>query len=274
MAKELENLFWTEDLLPAEHLKKRMFGGFAYYLEEKLVLVAFESEGNKTYRGQKFDFELWYGCMFPAEKENHPAILDLFPFLFPHPILAKWLYLPAESEDFETNVQTVLRELRRRNPLFGSVPKSKTPKGMSRKDRKAKEGDEEILDTRTPRMFSDELGTKTLQKAKKISDLKNLGPESEKAFIKAGIKTAPQLIQMGWKKAMIHMCKADPRNNHSIFAYAVIGALENRLWNLISDEKKAEARALMKSLRDSKPKKTKSKAQKSKKEKARRARKK
>ena len=271
MAKELENLFWLEDLLPTEHLKKRMFGGFAYYVGEKLVMVVFESEGNKTYRGQKFDFEIWNGCMFPAEKENQPAILERFPFLFPHPVLAKWLYLPAESEDFELNAQAVLRELRRLNPLFGSIPKSKMPKGMkskSSKRRQSQDDDEEILDTRTPRMFSDEPGEKTLKKAKKISDLKNLGPESERAFLKAGIKTAPQLIQMGWKKAMARLYESDPKNGHSIFAYAVIGALENRLWNLIPEEKKSEARAFMKSLRAPAPQKSKPQKKKSAKTKA------
>lgn len=250
MAKELASLNWVEELLPQDYLRKRMFGGFAYYIDEKLMLLMFESEGNKTYQGQKFDFEIWNGCMFPVEKERQAEVLEVFPFLFPHPVLGKWLYIPMETEDFDSNVQSVLREIRRKNELFGTIPKAKGSKAKVTKKKAKAQDEEEIIDTRRPRMFSDEPGEKSVLKAKKISDLKNLGPESERTFSNAGIKTAPQLVQMGWKKAMVKLCKSNPKNNHSIFAYAVIGALENRMWHLISEDSKREAREFMKSLRD------------------------
>ncbi len=106
------------------------------------------------------------------------------------------------------------------------------------------------IDTRKPQMFKDELPEQVFQKARRIIDLKNLGPESEKTFLKAGVKTPAQLVKMGWKKAMIKLCKISPKNNHSLFAYAVIGALQNKMWNQISDADKLSAREFMKNLRD------------------------
>jgi hypothetical protein len=247
MAKELENLFWIEDLLPEEILRRRMFGGFAYYADEKLMLLIFESLGSKIYHGERFDFELWNGCMFPVEKHVQPEVLKSYPFLISHPILPKWLYVPAETEDFENLVQPLLREIRRKNELFGTIPNSKK---TSIKRRRTDEDIDVNMDTRRPTMFSDEPAQATFMKAKKISDLKNLGPETEKGFLKAGIKTPQQFQKLGWRKTMELLCKANPKNNHSIFAYAVIGALENKIWNGISEEKKLEARQYMKSLRD------------------------
>lgn len=240
-------LLWVEDLLPEGYLRKRMFGGYAFYLDEKLVLVLFESEGNKEYRGEKFDFEIWNGCLFPVEKHSQPDVLRQFPFLVNHPVLPKWLYLPAESEDFEGQVQLLLREIRKHNPLFGTIPKAKRSAGLKKTTKK---DDEKIIDTRRPRMFSEEPVEDLLKKARKISDLKNLGPESEKHFLKAGIKTPQQVIKLGWKKTMALLVKSNSKHNHSIYAYAVIGALQNKMWNLISEEDKREARAYMKSLRE------------------------
>jgi hypothetical protein len=250
MAKELVELNWIEELLPQDHVRFKRFGGFAYYVEEKMILFLIESLGNTTYRGQEFDFELWNGAMFPAEKEHHPEILRLYPFLRNHPILPKWLYVPTGGDDFENDVEMLLRELRRRNPLFGSIPKARSPKkkGRGRSEISAEEA--ETIDTRTPRMFSDEPAEDVLQKVQKISDFKNLGPESERVFLKAGIKTAAQFKKLGWKKTMVLLCESNPKNNHSIFAYAVIGALENKFWSRISDEAKQEAREFMKALRE------------------------
>lgn len=45
-----------------------------------------------------------------------------------------------------------------------------------------------------PQMFKDKLPEQVFLKARRITDLKNLGPESEKAFLNAGIKTPAQLV--------------------------------------------------------------------------------
>lgn len=248
MANELINLQWVEDSLPRSHSRKKMFGGFAYYIEEKLVLVMFETYGNKIHRGKKFEFEIWNGCMFPVEKELHSEVLKAFPFLINHPILPKWLYLPAESEDFENNADLLIKELRKRNIWFGTFPKQKKAK---------KEKPSGRINMRVPQMFRDDSAYEVLAKAKKISDLKNFGPETEKAFIKAGIKTAPEFIRIGWKNALEKLANSDSKNAHSIFAYAMIGALKNQMWNLISEDDKKEAQIFTKQLRQSFKKKPK-----------------
>lgn len=54
------------------------------------------------------------------------------------------------------------------------------------------------LDTRRPRMFSDEKPFSEVAKtAKCIAELKNLGHTTEKHFHKAGIKTVAQFKSLG-----------------------------------------------------------------------------
>ena len=113
-------------------------------------------------------------------------------------------------------------------------------------------------------MFSDEPAEQVLQTAVKISDLKNLGEVSERSFHRAGIKTAQQFIKMGWKKAMIKLIAIDPKNRHTMYAYALIGALANKEWNGLSEKEKQEAKDFTKSLAPVKKKKTKKKVSKKK----------
>jgi len=101
-----------------------------------------------------------------------------------------------------------------------------------------------------PQMFQDESVEVRFANAIKVSDLKNLGPSSEASFAKAGIKSAAQLRKIGWQKAMQLLIKVNPKNNHSIFAYAIIGALENVEWNRISDDQKKQAQDFCKLLRE------------------------
>lgn len=237
MAKEPGELKWIEELLPEEgYRRKSMFGGFAYYIEDKIVLVIFESDDKR-----------WNGVMFPLEREFHVQALKQFPFLKPHAILPKWLYLPIETEGFDENVSDVLREVLRPHSFWGSIPKPKNKKG---KTKKTSEQDRisAKMDTRKPRMFSDEPAEDALKKAKKISDLKNLGAVTEKQFAKVGITTAAQFIKLGWKKTLKKLIEYDPKHRHSLYAYALIGALTNKEFTQISEEEKAEAKAFVKSI--------------------------
>ena len=108
-----------------------------------------------------------------------------------------------------------------------------------------------------PKMFRDEPASEVIAKAQKISDFKNLGPATEKHFLKAGIKTANQFVKLGWKKTLVKLVESDPKNRHSLFAYALIGALKNQDWNAISEKDKAEARSFSASLKPKSPKKRK-----------------
>lgn len=274
MAKDLFELKWIETLLPSGTIRKPMFGGFAYYLDSKLILTAFESPGDTSYKNKKFLFEIWHGLMFPCEKIHHELLLRDYPFLINHPVLPKWLYLPISNESFEENAEIIFKQIRKNSPFFGVIPKTKKPRGkfqnkiqsktknftqskiknaiqnkiINKRSNHEKEKFEKI-DTRFPRMFKDEPAENILSKAQRISDLKNLGPASENEFQKAGIKSAHQFIKLGWKKALSKLVKVNSKNRHSIFAYALIGALKNQEWNRISEEDKLEARLFVSSLK-------------------------
>jgi len=246
MAKGPLELSWIEDLLPeGDYRRKAMFGGFAYYIGDKMILATFESTGNRTYKRKKYPFELWNGCMFPVDREFQEKALARFPFLTPHPILPKWLYLPLETENFEELVTEVIGQAIKPTSYWGSIPK---PKSAKKKRAKKDEDNYDNIDTRTPRMFSDEPVEDVFKKAKKVSDLKNLGPKTEEALLKVGIKSAAQFIKLGWKKTMEKLVKFDPQYRHSLFAYALIGALTNKDWGGISEQEKEEARNFVRSL--------------------------
>ncbi|WP_413293763.1 TfoX/Sxy family DNA transformation protein [Bdellovibrio sp. HCB185ZH] len=245
MAKEPLELKWIENLLPEEgYRRKSMFGGFAYYLDEKIILITFEA-GHKS---------KWNGCMFPVEHELQSKALQQFPILSPHPILPKWLYLPIETEGFDEWVSDILRVALRPNSIWGSLPKekSKSTKGKTqgRKTAVAKEVINEKIDTRRPRMFSDDDPVAVLQKAKKLTDLKNIGPVLEELLHDAGIKTPQQMQKLGWQKTMVKLVKVHPKTNHSMYAYTIITALENKDFGGMSEQLKSEVRAYMKTLRD------------------------
>jgi hypothetical protein len=113
-------------------------------------------------------------------------------------------------------------------------------------------------------MFSDEPAEQVLQTAVKISDLKNFGEVTERAFHRAGIKTAKQFIKMGWKKALIKLVEKDPKYRHTMFTYALIGALANKEWNGLSEDEKQEAKDFTKSLAPAKKSAKKKKAKRTK----------
>ena len=104
-------------------LAKRMFGGVAAYDHGQLLLVLMESPGDKEYRGQKYNFDIWNGIFIPTDRERHAELLKIVPCAVSHPVLGKWLYLPEDSETFEDDVRKVLFLIASRSPLVGVVPK-------------------------------------------------------------------------------------------------------------------------------------------------------
>jgi hypothetical protein len=237
MGKTLSELQWVEDSLPENYHRRAMFGGFAYYDGPLLKLVLFEDSSDR-----------WNGCMFPAEKEHHSKLLQKFPFLVNHSILPKWLYLSLTSENFDEHAQAVLRDLKKADSLWGTIPsRQKKDKSQTKSIHIEKVS---AKDMKKPRMFGDESFAETKHKIKTLTDFKNFGSETEKAFNKAGIKTPSQFIKLGWKKTFQKLCETNPKNNHSLFAYAIIGALENKMWNAISEDQKKEAQSFAKELRE------------------------
>lgn len=104
---------------------RRMFGAQSIYVDGVIYLVLADGE------------QPWNGLLFPAERDQHPAILADFPFLVPHPILPKWLYLSAEDDVFESRAQQLVGRLCALDPRFGVLPKPKKKRvatGKAKKD--------------------------------------------------------------------------------------------------------------------------------------------
>ena len=240
MARKLNELHWVEELILTSAIKKPMFGGYAYYRDNKLILVIFENPGDRKHKNINYTYDLWNGCMFPCEREQHSLIKTKFSFLINHPVLPKWLYLPLDSEYFEDSIKKIIREINKVNSPFGVFPKLKKSKKLKTHGK---------IDLKKPQMFQDESFEEKINTFKKISDLKNLGPSSEVAFQKAGVKTLNQFLKLGWKKTMHKLVKSNSRNCHSVFAYALIGALQNKEWHQITENEKKEAREYTASLK-------------------------
>lgn len=124
----LNNLLWIEEKLPHDILMIPKHGGQAYYLDEHLVLILVEhSESTYEHKGVTYPFRLWNGCIFPVEYKKQSAFFLKYLFLENHPANKDWLYIPADSENFEEEVKQMLREIWRRNVLLGLRVKTKGP---------------------------------------------------------------------------------------------------------------------------------------------------
>ena len=94
---------------------KRMFGGLAAYLHERLMLVLVEP--TKTGRWK------WHGVLVGTEHEHHMSLRADFPALAPHDFLRKWLYIDSADRDFESTMEAVARCMAGNDPRFGVVPR-------------------------------------------------------------------------------------------------------------------------------------------------------
>lgn len=115
----LKNLYWIEDLLPPGFDCASKHGGLAYYVDMKLVLVLVERRGVYEHKGISYPFELWNGAIFPVKYKAQSAFFLKYLFLENHPANKDWLYIPAESDNFEDEVKQVMREISKGNPLLG-----------------------------------------------------------------------------------------------------------------------------------------------------------
>lgn len=90
---------------------------------------------------------------------------------------------------------------------------------------------------------------------RKISEMLNLGPKTEKDFNEVGIYTAQQLIKLGVYKAFDKLIEGRMKSGRSmkcfnaIYLYAIYGAIENIDWMDIPEKKKLEFKSYTKKLR-------------------------
>ncbi len=67
--------------------------------------------------------EPWNGLLIATEKEFHDSIRQDFEAVLQHPVLKKWLYLPENSEDFESVASEIIEVIRIGDQRFGVEPK-------------------------------------------------------------------------------------------------------------------------------------------------------
>lgn len=102
---------------------RSMFGAKAVYLHGLMKFCFTASE------------EPWHGMLVCTERAHHTALIEDFPALAPHPVLAKWLYLPESAPDFETAAVKLIRLAHQHDPRIGVTPgvrKRRTRKNTER----------------------------------------------------------------------------------------------------------------------------------------------
>lgn len=202
MKSPLNKLFWIEELLPSEVEPKKMFGGVGYYIDERLMLILIEASKTREHKGRAYPFEIWNGCLFPIEKMKQNTVFAKFTFLENHPAKKNCLYLPAETEEFEEKIRLVMREINKRNPLFGAPFKESAADKRKRLNVMNDESNQDLMDeemdTRKPSLFN--LDVPRVKKAtvpqrapakkpkKKTSKKIKADKKSENAFILSLLK--------------------------------------------------------------------------------------
>lgn len=113
---------WLWEPLEAEptFVLRAMFGAKAAYLGGRLMLCFCAGD------------EPWRGVLVCTDRAHHPALQGEFPELAPHPVLAKWLYLPETADRFERAAAQLVALARHRDPRLGVIP------GAGRKRRTGK----------------------------------------------------------------------------------------------------------------------------------------
>ncbi len=111
-------LRWIVESLEEEpsYFEKAMFGARGCYLHGRLVLVLAARK------------EPWRGLLIPTEKRNHGSLQAELPGLMVHKVLAKWLYLPEVSEDFEETASRLIDLIKEEDPRVGVLPKPRKPR--------------------------------------------------------------------------------------------------------------------------------------------------
>lgn len=98
---------------------KPMFGLFALYVNEKLMLVLRERR----------DYPDTNGVWVATNREHHKSLKKDLPSLRPFSIYSKpvkqteWQLLPVDSDDFESSVIKVCELIKRGDSRIGRIPK-------------------------------------------------------------------------------------------------------------------------------------------------------
>lgn len=133
----------------SSYFSKKMFGGLAIYYNDLMTFVLVETPGDREWRGQKYDFDLWNGVLICTSREHHEGLRSQFPSLTNHPVLGKWQYLPISVPSFEQDFEGLVQNAVDRDPKIGIVPglkkRSSKKKSVSKKKKSKKKVARKII---------------------------------------------------------------------------------------------------------------------------------
>lgn len=94
--------------------RRRMFGCWAYYAYDRLVWVSASRR------------DPWRGILVPTAREHRDTLRAAVPGLRVHPVLGKWLYLPARHPNFEAVADALAQRIADGEPRIGVVAAART----------------------------------------------------------------------------------------------------------------------------------------------------
>src|SRR5712675_1221066 len=111
--------FVLESLLPLNPKVKPMFGAFAVYVGEKIMLIL----------RHKDEHEEANGVWLATKSEHHSSLKKIFPSMRSIYLLSdgkaeiEWQMLPADTGDFESSAIKVCELILRGDERIGRIPK-------------------------------------------------------------------------------------------------------------------------------------------------------
>ena len=116
--------FVLETLLPLNPRVNPMFGAFAVYVGEKIVLVLRNKEDHQEANG------VWIA----TKSEYHPSLKKIFPSMRSVYLLSdgkaetQWQMLPLDADDFETSAIKACELILHGDERIGRIPKPRKKK--------------------------------------------------------------------------------------------------------------------------------------------------
>jgi hypothetical protein len=127
MKKSIPFDFVLERLAPREPMVRPMFGCYAIYVDEKLVLILRERKDHP------FDNGVWLATV----EEFHDELKKIFPCMRSVRLLGGkrtvWQNLPVTDESFEELVLEACDMILRSDPRIGKIPGTKKRKTVRKR---------------------------------------------------------------------------------------------------------------------------------------------
>ena len=119
MAAKVPFDFVVESLMPLHPRVKPMFGAFALYVGEKIMMILRKKESHEEANG------VWIA----TSSEHHVSLKKEFPNMCSVYLLSdgkaetEWQMLPLSADDFESSVMKVCEFILKGDKRIGRVPK-------------------------------------------------------------------------------------------------------------------------------------------------------